>query len=80
MISLSERPSSMKDARESITASLLNNVRICKVQKSDSSRYVLVCTEASCDFRIMAAKHSKSDAITVSLFKPHICLESLLQE
>ena len=73
MISVGDYFSSMEAARMSITTQILDNMRAYKVQKADSKRYVLVCTNGACTFRVWVATHLKPDQINVLVCKPHTC-------
>ena len=73
MLGLGDEFVSMKEALEYTKSRLLRTMKTYRVERADRSRYVLICTERRCDFRVVASSHPKSPVIKITVMKPSTC-------
>jgi hypothetical protein len=72
MICVGDKFLLIKAAREAISRYILNKGELYKVYKSDKTRYILICRDSQCKFRIRASK-SKKDRVSITKLDTHSC-------
>lgn len=60
-------------ARDAINRYQLDNGLSYKVYKSDSKRYIIVCRNTACNFKIRASKTRKDLYFVITIFILHSC-------
>ena len=73
MVQIRDSFETMAKAREAITRFLLNAGQSYKVYKGDSKRYILICKDKDCGFKIRASYLKKHEAAVITILKPHTC-------
>jgi MuDR family transposase len=63
---------SIEAAREAIKQHVLNNSELYKTKKSDKHRFIIICKDNNCNFRIRAAE-SEKQVVSITVFKLHSC-------
>ena len=63
---------SMDAAHIAIQRHVLDDGESYKTKKSEKKRFILVCKDNECNFRIRATESSKHK-ISITVFKPHSC-------
>jgi hypothetical protein len=63
---------SIEAAREAIKQHVLNDGELYKTKKSDKHRFIIICKDNDCNFRIRAAD-SEKQVVSITVFKPHSC-------
>jgi hypothetical protein len=71
-LQLGDQFESIDAACEAIQHYVLNSGESYKTEKSDKKRFVIVCKDSDCGFRIRAARSSK-EVISITVFKTHSC-------
>jgi hypothetical protein len=72
MLAIGDKFPNIKEAREAINRSILNDGELYKVYKSDPKHYILQYKERSCTFSIQTA-FSKKNSISITKIRPHCC-------
>jgi hypothetical protein len=72
MVYLHQEFLSIQAAREAIQQHVLDEGESYKTEKSDKQRFVIVCKDDNCKFRIHAAV-SEKEVVSITVFKPHSC-------
>ena len=79
MVQIRDSFKTMAEAREAITRFLLNAGQSYKVYKGDSKRYILICKDKDCGFKIRASYLKKHEAAVITILKPHTCMRTRTQ-
>jgi hypothetical protein len=72
MVQKGDTFSSMEDARDAVQRHVLDDGESYKTTKSDKKRYIIVCKDNECGFRIRVANVKKTGP-TVTILKAHSC-------
>jgi hypothetical protein len=72
MLLVNDLFSTIKEARSAINRYILDEGESYKVHKSDSRRYILICKDPTCKFRIRASLLKKKGAV-ITILIPHSC-------
>jgi hypothetical protein len=72
MICVGDKFPSIEAAREAISRYILNKGESYKVYKSDKTRYILICRDSHCKFRIRAS-NSKKDRVSITKLDAYSC-------
>ena len=67
MVSVGDKFPLIKAAREAISRYVLNKGELYRVYKSDKTRYIVICRDSECKFRIRASKLKKDRASIIKL-------------
>ena len=70
MVSVGDKFPLIEAAREAISRYILNKGELYRVYKSDKTRYILICRDSKCKFRIRASK-SKKDRASITKLDPY---------
>jgi hypothetical protein len=72
MVALYDTFATIAEARNAINRHVLDDGESYQVYKTDSKRYILVCKDKICSFKIRAWC-TKKTGVTITQLKPHIC-------
>ena len=62
----------MDAARKAVKVFVLNDGKSYRTIKSDKTRFVIACKDATCKFRIRACR-SKKEVVSITIFEAHSC-------
>ena len=72
MLAINDLFPTIKDARDAINRHVLDEGESYRVLKSDSRRYIIVCKDLTCKFRIRASLLKKK-GVVITILVPHSC-------
>lgn len=72
MVHLHQVFPSIEAARKAIKQHVLDDSESYKTKKSDKHRFIIICKDNDCNFRIRAAE-SEKQVVSITVFKLHSC-------
>jgi hypothetical protein len=72
MLVVNDLFSSIKDARDAINRHVLDKGESYRVYKSDGRRYIIICKDPVCKFRIRASLLKKK-GVVITILIPYSC-------